>query len=660
MPVVHEYTDGSSMYLRSTVDGTSVTLHLSEEAGDLLSSLGYTDGSTVDWSVLTPLWEHDHVYTNDDEQTTLLAEVFDGTEPLDQTDPSEYEKIKSFLEPERSDTSNKSNGQSQKTSAAHRTNGGGLTTKYTTNTDFSTDPNPALTDQDTDRFEGQIEFIDEEYSYGFVTLNELDESVYLTPAVIDEQSLSAGETVSFEIDSMDGGLQAVDVQRVVDTSGDDSPSDGSSVANERTPAAETPSPQAESTAVAPYYDEPVVRCPFCEEHCSSLELLAHVRRKSDADHGSDGTVPSSLDLSTVAVVESGTDTVVQPRTTTAVTPSAFTPLCRWCGDPFVRYDRLVAHTTRTDTADGGCRHEECTPEEAAVFVPLDGAGRSLAPESRIDDALSAAAQNTLTYVEFDSEPHESDSASPETGNETHEPDHAVDASDDETIVSENGAYRTDKKAHETESWSDRRVPAMECYWLFSDLEIVSSSLSEVVDPEPTGLSAATAFANQLCELLAERIDTELFDAYRTEWDRPDYGRPLDATLDALIDVPDDRAPLFVPHGFELDRVVMADLGTTVFSENGDSPSRTESANESVHDDPAAGSAEDSGANENAKLSPALASQPPTSIPRSVIDDVLETYVTYEKDRRESSWFHAMTVLQRQVTAWESSESEDLP
>ncbi len=613
MPVVHEYTDGSSMYLRSTVEGTSVTLHLTAETVDLLSTLGYTDGSTVDWSVLKPLFEHDYVYTNDDEQTTLLQSVFEATDPLAQTDPSEYEKITSFVESDRSDSSDQPSDQPSTTSAAPRTNGGGLTTKYTTNTDFSTDPNPALTDQETDRFEGPIEFIDESYSYGFVTLSELDESVYLTPAVIDEGSLSTGERVSFGIDSMDGGLQAVDVQRVADSADEDSKSDESSPPDERPPATDSSKPPTESGTVTPYYDEPIVCCPFCDDHWSSLELLAHVRRESDADHGSDGAVPSSLDFSLVTVVASGTDTVVWPQTTTAVTPSAFTAHCRWCGDPFVRYDRLEAHCSPTDTADGGCDHEECTSEAAAVFVPLDGAGRSLAPEKNVENELSAEASTALTYVESDS----------------------ADV--------ENAMQPSDTVA--TASWSDERVPAMECYWLLSDLEIVGSSLSEALDADHNGLSATTAYATQLCDLLAECIETELFDAYRTAWERPAHGRRLDASLEPLIAVPDDRAPLFVPDGFELATEQMDELDSTDAPEN---------------DDPEAESVGDSGVNEDVELSRALASEIPSAVPRSVIDDVLETYATYEKDRRESSWFHAMTVLQRGVTAWETSESEGRP
>ncbi|MFC4551559.1 MULTISPECIES: HalOD1 output domain-containing protein [Halorussus] len=43
MPVVHDYADGSGIYLKSNIDGSFVTFQATPSAENFLTDMGYTD-----------------------------------------------------------------------------------------------------------------------------------------------------------------------------------------------------------------------------------------------------------------------------------------------------------------------------------------------------------------------------------------------------------------------------------------------------------------------------------------------------------------------------------------------------------------------------------------------------------------------------------------
>ncbi|NHN46490.1 hypothetical protein G9464_02590 [Halostella sp. JP-L12] len=99
MPTIRQYTDETGLYLRSNIEGRFITLQLTPAAEGLLRDLGYTAEEEISWTLLQPLCEQGHVYTNKS-GTEVTQETIDAGVSTTSTSLSKAEKqrIEEFLD----------------------------------------------------------------------------------------------------------------------------------------------------------------------------------------------------------------------------------------------------------------------------------------------------------------------------------------------------------------------------------------------------------------------------------------------------------------------------------------------------------------------------------------------------------------------------------
>ncbi|MEZ3165411.1 hypothetical protein [Halorubrum miltondacostae] len=114
MPVIHRYTDKSGIYLRSSIDGTFVTFQLTPAAERFLRNQKYSDGDSISWSLIKPLWEEDHVYTGESGTTFSVSDVQDSSEGTNPPTDAEVDALNEFLNPEGTSVDDQETPQSNK------------------------------------------------------------------------------------------------------------------------------------------------------------------------------------------------------------------------------------------------------------------------------------------------------------------------------------------------------------------------------------------------------------------------------------------------------------------------------------------------------------------------------------------------------------------
>ncbi|WP_318569918.1 hypothetical protein [Salinigranum marinum] len=97
MPVIHDYTDGSGIYLNSNIDGSFITLQATPAAESFLRDLGYTDSDSVSWQLIKPLWEQGHIYTGGSGKTAEVADITKSQLNSSSLNRREKDKLEEFL-----------------------------------------------------------------------------------------------------------------------------------------------------------------------------------------------------------------------------------------------------------------------------------------------------------------------------------------------------------------------------------------------------------------------------------------------------------------------------------------------------------------------------------------------------------------------------------
>ncbi|MFA9503791.1 hypothetical protein ACERIM_13575 [Natrinema sp. H-ect1] len=97
MPVIHDYADGSGIYLNSNIDGSFITLQATPAAESFLADLGYTDEDSVSWQLIKPLWEQGHIYTGGSGTTVEAGDVTKKQIDSSSLSGKEKNKLEKFL-----------------------------------------------------------------------------------------------------------------------------------------------------------------------------------------------------------------------------------------------------------------------------------------------------------------------------------------------------------------------------------------------------------------------------------------------------------------------------------------------------------------------------------------------------------------------------------
>ncbi|WP_435180471.1 hypothetical protein [Halorussus sp. AFM4] len=147
MPVIHDYADGSGIYLNSNIDGSYITLQATPAAESFLADLGYTDEDSVSWQLIKPLWKQGHIYTGGSGTTVEATDV--TTNQIDSSSLSrkEQDKLETFLT---------SGTDSQKVNVPKDVHG--FLEKWSPNSDHGKEETAAFLDKAADR-EGAIKSV---------------------------------------------------------------------------------------------------------------------------------------------------------------------------------------------------------------------------------------------------------------------------------------------------------------------------------------------------------------------------------------------------------------------------------------------------------------------------------------------------------------------
>lgn len=483
------------------------------------------------------------------------------------------------------------------------------TAKYSANADFSTDTNLEEELPDIDRTEGEITFIDNKMTYGFIEHKSLNESIYLTSREIRRSEATIGDTVSFKIEDTHGGIRAVDVSKseeIAEFGDADQETHAQETGSEKEdPLSNTEDEMEATDETETYpdtvYNEDILRCPCCDTLVSAVELLPHIQESNDNAHGPTDGVPEDLDLDSTQVVKEGQDTVVFPPQSIEVESEDFRPLCRWCGRTFLRYGALELHTeSNRDSVDEDL-HSSASIKNSGVIAAFDKEDRILATEDQLEEVLTATAVQSFDSLEEKDDDHSQQlDERPKHERESREAEYGRDAG---------------------------RIPELESYWLYTDLsrflEFIDENISLSSDDEDvlkTHLESAVRERNRLDQLCAD-LSVSLRQ-YKSVWDTPKLGREISDELLQEIGITNSGDCLHLPEGYQLPFEELPDMRESTIAKREQERSNAEGR-----------------------------------IPYALIEEVLETYRTHEENQRQASWFHAAEILQQKVENWDTNEGE---
>ena len=97
VPVIHEYKHDPGIFMRSNIDGQFITFQVYPSAARFLDKMGYSDGDTVRWGVIKPLWERGYIHTGKS-GTTEQVDTHLKQNRVDDLDGHEEEELNDFFE----------------------------------------------------------------------------------------------------------------------------------------------------------------------------------------------------------------------------------------------------------------------------------------------------------------------------------------------------------------------------------------------------------------------------------------------------------------------------------------------------------------------------------------------------------------------------------
>lgn len=96
MPVLHAYVEKQGVYIRSQIDGNPITFQVSPAGEQVLTNMGYRDGSDIPWDALLPLYERGDIYTN--KTGVNKTEIHNRTDGnLSNLSPDQREHLQAYL-----------------------------------------------------------------------------------------------------------------------------------------------------------------------------------------------------------------------------------------------------------------------------------------------------------------------------------------------------------------------------------------------------------------------------------------------------------------------------------------------------------------------------------------------------------------------------------
>jgi hypothetical protein len=389
-----------------------------------------------------------------------------------------------------------------------------------------------------------------------------------------------------------------------------------------------------------------LECDYCDEIISGTEYVEHVRQSGN-HHDDVGSLPERFLSEPTPIVETAAADIMYPDDLEC--DFEYYPVCRQCGKRFTLLGSYQVHkNSNRRNVDKNLHSENVEQYTQPLVLPFTSNLQIPIAESQLAEEVTEVALSKLDFVS--NKPNNKD-----TFKQTRDVSNEISEKDTTSVSGQDVSDR-----------NDERITEYECAWVLTDLTrfltvlgqyYTNKEVQERISNHYDGvMEHARGYYNKTKELPGSLRE------YQTQWEHPEVGVRVPRKMLKHIDVGDYRGEIFLPPGYcypvaEIDQWLEVAWLEQTYSDKRQTISTINGKDNEDAPSSATGSIADS-AEENTIKPDEGEIDVNSSIPPSVLREIISKYRRHEEDGRQASWFHAAEILRQTVEEKTGFEIQD--